>query len=146
MKEAHCSFLQASVKESEERLNVTRKALADAQSLRVQVLIPRSTVTGLVIYFPNYVYRSWNLQRLLQWRLKSSLSYFQEKARADELEQINQKKISDLEKEVCSGFYFIDSRQIRLLYAYVEKDTNFYLDFCSAYFDGLEEYMESKFP
>jgi hypothetical protein len=75
------------------------------------------------------------------------LSYFQEKARADELEQINQKKISDLEKEVCSGFYFIDSRQIRLLYAYVEKDMNFYLDFClSSIFDGLEEYTESKFP
>lgn len=32
------------------------------------------------------------------------LFYFQEKTRADELEQIDQKKIADLEKEVRFGF------------------------------------------
>lgn len=43
------------MKESEERLNVTRKALADAQTLRVQVLIPISIVTKLVVLFLKHI-------------------------------------------------------------------------------------------
>jgi len=91
------------VKESEERLNVTRKALADAQTLRVQVLIPSSIGTELVVFFLEHIcmeYETCNDYK----HLKVVLFYYQEKARVDELEQISRQKISDLEKEVCSEF------------------------------------------
>ena len=52
------ALLQASVTESEERVKVARKALADAETLRIQVLILKFVAIQLLICFPQHAISS----------------------------------------------------------------------------------------